>query len=49
MTHQEQMLAFVISLSLLAAGLTWLFGPYGLIGIGSALLLLALLVPERDK
>jgi hypothetical protein len=31
----------------LTAGLTWLFGPYGLAGAGAVLMLAALLVPTE--
>lgn len=48
MTHKEQIVGFAISLALLTAGLTWLFGAYGLIGPGVVLLLLTLLVNERE-
>ena len=37
MTKREALLALALAFLLVAAGLTWLFGPYGLIGAGLAL------------
>lgn len=37
MTKREALAALALAFLLVAAGLTWLFGPYGLIGAGLAL------------
>lgn len=43
MTRREALLALAVLFALLATGMTWLFGPYGLIGcalLGGAAVLL---------
>lgn len=34
MTRTEAVLAVLIGLALVTSGLTWLFGPYGLLSVG---------------
>lgn len=41
--RNDPIILFIIGVALLTAGLTWLFGPYGLVGSGAALVALALL------
>lgn len=42
MTRRETFLLLVVAVVFIAGGLVWLFGPYGLVGSGVALLALAL-------
>ncbi len=44
MTRREATILLGVALALLVAGLTWLFGPYGLLGSGVALAVLTLFV-----
>lgn len=48
MTHHQALALAAAGLALLSAGVTWLFGPYGLIGSGVAILAMALLIPRRE-
>jgi len=38
MTRREALAAVLISVAMIAAGLTWMFGPWGLIGTGAVVL-----------
>ena len=49
MTAWLALLAVAVGLALLVAGLVWLFGPYGLLGSGVALVAAGLLVPVRER
>lgn len=49
MRRREAFALLAVGLALVAAGLTWLFGPYGLIGAGLGLAAFALIGAEvRD-
>lgn len=44
MKKSELLLFLFFALLLLTAGFTWLFGPYGLIGVGSVVLISAFFI-----
>lgn len=44
MTRREATVLLGVAMALVIAGLTWLFGPYGLLGAGVALTALTLFV-----
>jgi hypothetical protein len=49
-TRREALTVVLISVAMIAAGLTWLYGPWGLAGTGIALLLVtATLINERKE
>jgi hypothetical protein len=48
-TRHELLLALLLGYLMLAAGVTWKFGEYGLIGAGVVLLVLANVVKVRDE
>jgi hypothetical protein len=45
------MLIFILlAVAMIAAGLTWIFGPWGLVGTGAAILIgVPLLIDEREE
>ena len=50
MTRREMLIFMLVSVAMIAAGLTWIFGPWGLIGTGAAVLVgVPLLVNEREE
>lgn len=49
MTTREALCALLLSILIMAAGFTWLFGPYGLIGGGVAVALVTLLADTEKK
>ena len=50
MTRREALVVVLISVAMIAAGLTWLFGPWGLAGTGIATLLVTMtLINERKE
>lgn len=48
MTTREALCAMFMAILLLTAGFVWLFGPYGLIGGGAAVLLVTLFSDKRE-
>ncbi|MFE6223018.1 hypothetical protein [Streptomyces sp. NPDC057854] len=48
MTTREALCAILMSILLLTAGFSWLFGPYGLIGGGAAVLVTTLFTDKRE-
>ena len=48
MTHRASVLLLLVGFLMLIGGLVWLFGAWPLVGAGPVLILLALLVPERE-
>lgn len=49
MTRGEALIAVAMAILLVTAGLTWLFGPYGLIGCGAVLLVAVLVIADEKK
>lgn len=58
MTRREMLIFILISVAMIAAGLTWIYGPWALAGTGAATLIMVLLfvdqvdavnVDEEDK
>ena len=50
MTRREALIVVLIAVAMIAAGLTWLYGPWGLAGPGAALLIGTLTtVNEREE
>lgn len=39
MTRREALMVVLAGIAMITAGLTWMFGPYGLIGVGAALVI----------
>jgi len=48
MTTREALCAMLMAILMLTAGFVWLFGPYGLIGGGVAVLVLTLFTDKRE-
>jgi hypothetical protein len=48
-TRNEALLALIVGYLGLAVGLTWALGPWALVGSSAALILGALLVPEKER
>lgn len=46
---KQELILFLVACALIAAGLTWLFDGYGLIGSGLAMLVATLLIDFEDK
>lgn len=50
MTRREMLIFVFASIAMIAAGLTWIFGPWGLVGTGLAVLVgVPLLINEREE
>jgi predicted PurR-regulated permease PerM len=49
MTTREALCALFFAILLAAAGFTWLYGPYGLIGGGAAIALTTMLTDHEKK
>lgn len=50
MTRRESLIFVLIAVAMIAAGLTWLYGPWALAGTGAATLIMVLLfVDEREE
>lgn len=48
-TRREMLIFLVLAVAMIAAGLTWIFGPWGLIGTGTVVIIGVLLfVNEVD-
>jgi hypothetical protein len=49
-THREALIFVLISVAMIATGLTWIFGPWALFGTGLSVLIgVPLLVDEREE
>src|SRR6185369_310496 len=48
-THRQSLLLAACGVALAVAGVAWLVGPWGLIGCGLGLTVVALLVPEGER
>ena len=46
---KHEFIAFLVAFALIAAGLTWLFDAYGLVGSGVALLVAVLFVDLKEE
>ena len=50
MTRREALMVVLAGLAMITAGLTWMFGPYGLIGVGVAVVIgVPVLLDERPE
>lgn len=50
MTRRECLIFIFCAVAMIAAGLTWLYGPWGLVGTGAAVLIgVPLLINEREE
>lgn len=49
MTRREMLIFMFCAVAMIAAGLTWIFGPWALAGTGAATLLTVLSVNEREE
>lgn len=50
MTRREALVVCLLGIAMIAAGLTWIYGPWGLTGTGIALLVLPpILINEREE
>lgn len=49
MTRREALVALSVAAGLIVGGLTWLFGPLGLLGSGVGLAVAALAIPTRKE
>lgn len=50
MTRREALMVVLAGIAMITAGLTWVFGPYGLIGMGLVLVVgVPALLDERPK
>jgi hypothetical protein len=54
-TRREMLIFVVLAVAMIAAGLTWIFGPWGLVGTGVVMVIGVLLFvnevdePEKEK
>lgn len=48
MTTREALCAMLLAVLMLTAGFVWMFGPYGLMGGGAAVLILTLFTDKRE-
>lgn len=49
-TRREMLIFVLISVAMIAAGLTWLYGPWGMVGTGAAVIVVVLaVVDEREE
>lgn len=49
-TRREALMVVLAGIAMITAGLTWMFGPYGLIGTGAALVVgVPVLLDERPE
>lgn len=46
---KQELILFLVALALIAAGLTWLFGPYGLLSVGVALLAVVFFIDFKEE
>ncbi len=50
MTRREMLISVLVAVAMIAAGLTWIFGPWGLVGTGGVVLVGVLtVVNEREE
>lgn len=49
MTRREMLIFVFLAIAMIAAGLTWIYGPWALAGTGAAILLTVLTVNERKE
>lgn len=49
MSYRHSLASAAVAFVLIVVGLTLLFGPWALVGSGVVLLVVALLVPERER
>jgi hypothetical protein len=50
MTRREMLIFLLFAVAMIAAGLTWIFGPWGLIGSGTAVLIgVPIIIDEREE
>ncbi len=50
MTRREALIVSLIAVAMIATGLTWIYGPWGLFGAGIALLIAPpILINEREE
>lgn len=50
MTRREMLIFVFFAVAMIAAGLTWIFGPWGLIGTGAVVLIgIPIIVDEREE
>jgi hypothetical protein len=50
MTRREMMIFLLLAVAMIAAGLTWIFGPWGLIGTGVVVLIgVPIIIDEREE
>lgn len=49
MTRRELLIVILIAVAMIAAGLTWLYGPWGLAGTGVAFLIGTTGINERKE
>lgn len=49
MTRREMLIFVFCAVAMIAAGLTWIYGPWALAGTGAAVLLTVLVTNEREE
>lgn len=49
MTRREALIVSLIAVAMIAAGLTWIYGPWGLTGTGIAMLIMPLILINERK